>query len=106
MAAEMARYDRMCLAITECHEIDEAKDLHRTQAGLARAKAGGKILGRRPKTTEQQRIEIKRRCASGESISALARNFDVSRATVLSIVREPPRSAECMPPPMPMPTAT
>ena len=59
----------------------------RTHAGLAREKAEGKVLGRRPKTNEQQRLEMKRRCMAGETISALARDYKASRATVLSVVR-------------------
>lgn len=68
-------------------DMERSLLVERTQAGLARAKAEGKILGRRPKTTEQQRIEMKRKCTAGETISALARDYKVSRATVLSIVR-------------------
>ncbi len=68
-------------------DMERSLLVERTQAGLARAKAEGKVLGRRPKTNEQQRIEMRRRCAEGETISALARNFQISRATVLSVVR-------------------
>lgn len=68
---------------------DMERDLliERTQAGLARAKAEGVKLGRRWKTTEAQREEIRRRHASGETVSSVARDFGISRGTVLNVVR-------------------
>lgn len=58
----------------------------RTQAGLARAKSEGKTLGRPPKTMAEQRTDIIAKYATGESVSALARDYSVSRANILSIV--------------------
>lgn len=68
---------------------DMERDLliERTQAGLARAKAEGKALGRRWKTTEAQRAEIRLRYAGGESVSSLARAYGISRGSVLNVVR-------------------
>lgn len=60
--------------------------VERTQAGLARAKAEGKTLGRPPKTTVEQREEMTAKYSCGESVSALARLYGVSRASVLSVV--------------------
>jgi DNA invertase Pin-like site-specific DNA recombinase len=60
--------------------------VERTQSGLARAKAEGKTLGRPSKTTPEQREEIKAGYAAGETVSALARQYDVSRASILSVV--------------------
>lgn len=57
-----------------------------TQSGLARAKNEGKVLGRPAKTTEAQRVEIVARYTGGESISALARLYSVSRANILAVV--------------------
>jgi DNA invertase Pin-like site-specific DNA recombinase len=65
---------------------------------LARARAEGKQLGRRPKTTEEQRQAIKARLAAGESVSALAREFNVSRATVIGIREQGSKS-------LPLPSA-
>lgn len=59
--------------------------IERTQAGLARAKAEGKILGRKPKTTEDQRIIIRDQLNSGVSVSQVARDYGISRAAVISI---------------------
>lgn len=59
--------------------------IERVQAGLARAKSEGKTLGRRPKTTTEQRQQIRERLAQGATVSAVARDFKISRATILSI---------------------
>ncbi len=65
------------------------KDLlvERTQAGLARAKAQGKVLGRPTKTSLSQRKEIGVALAAGESVSSLARRFAISRASVHNAVK-------------------
>jgi DNA invertase Pin-like site-specific DNA recombinase len=60
--------------------------VERTQAGLARAKSEGKALGRPSKTTPEQRTDIIARYREGESVSALARDYEVSRASILGIV--------------------
>ena len=62
--------------------------IERTQAGLMRAKAEGKKLGRPSKTTPEQKAEIVLRRSNGETISQLARNFGVSRATILAIASD------------------
>ena len=59
--------------------------IERTQAGLARAKAEGKTLGRKPKTTEDQRVIIREQLNSGVSVSQVARDYGISRAAVISI---------------------
>ncbi len=61
--------------------------VERTQAGLARAKAEGKTLGRAAKTTSEQRKAMLATYQRKESVSALARLYGVSRATVLSMVQ-------------------
>lgn len=70
-------------------EMERDLLIERTHAGLARAKAEGKTLGRTPKTTPEQRGAMKAAYndGKGESVSALAREYEVSRATVLSIVK-------------------
>ncbi len=59
--------------------------VERTQAGLARAKAEGKRLGRPCKTSEAQRLEIRDLLAQGKSVSEVARTYGVSRANVIGI---------------------
>lgn len=61
--------------------------VERTQAGLARAKNEGKILGRPSKTTAEQRAEIVAKYAAGEFISALARQYAVSLANISGVVK-------------------
>ena len=59
--------------------------IERTQAGLARAKAEGKRLGRPTKTTEKDREEIRKAIQQGQTISEIARNYSISRALVHNI---------------------
>ncbi|OBX19599.1 resolvase [Erythrobacter sp. QSSC1-22B] len=56
--------------------------VERTQAGLHRAKAEGKMLGRPPTLTTEQQDEIVRRRLEGYSLGALAKEFGVSRAAI------------------------
>jgi putative DNA-invertase from lambdoid prophage Rac len=66
-------------------EMERDMLVERTQAGLARAKAEGKQLGRPTKTSENDRVTIKNRLKAGDTVSQVARDFDISRATVISI---------------------
>jgi putative DNA-invertase from lambdoid prophage Rac len=66
-------------------EMERSLIVERTQAGLARAKAEGKKLGRSSKTTDEQKAEIKTRLSAGESVSSVAHVYNVSRATVVAI---------------------
>uniref|UniRef100_Q479V0 Resolvase, N-terminal n=1 Tax=Dechloromonas aromatica (strain RCB) TaxID=159087 RepID=Q479V0_DECAR len=66
-------------------EMERDLLVERTQAGLARARVEGKTLGRPSKTTQDERTEIRRRMGAGESVSALARSYRVSRATICAI---------------------
>ncbi len=73
-------------------EMERDLLIERTQAGLARAKSEGKTLGRPSKTTPEQRTEIRRRLSCGESVSALARDYGVSRANIIGVRAETDRS--------------
>lgn len=66
-------------------DFERSLIIERTQAGLARAKAEGKTLGRPSRTTEKDRQLIRERLAAGESVSELARVYGISRATVISV---------------------
>lgn len=66
-------------------EMERDLLIERTRAGLARARSEGKVVGRPCKTSAQQRSEIVRRLAGGESVSALARAYGISRATVAAV---------------------
>jgi putative DNA-invertase from lambdoid prophage Rac len=67
-------------------EMERDLLVERTQSGLARAKAEGKALGRPSSTTPEQRATIAKRHKAGVSISALAREHGLSRASVMRIV--------------------
>jgi putative DNA-invertase from lambdoid prophage Rac len=68
-------------------EMERDLLVERTQSGLARAKAEGKTLGRPTSTTDEQRAAMTRQHQAGESISALARTFGISRASVMRVVK-------------------
>jgi len=68
-------------------EMERDLIVERTQAGLARARAEGKTLGRPTKTTPEQRKAMAQGYANNQSVSALAKLFGVSRSTVLTIVK-------------------
>jgi len=59
--------------------------VERTQAGLSRAKSEGKTLGRPSSLTEDQRRDIERQLRAGVTVSALAREFNTSRQTIMRL---------------------
>lgn len=56
--------------------------IERTQAGLSRAKAEGKVLGRPAALDAQQRHTIRQRRLGGASLGVLAKEYKVSRAAI------------------------
>lgn len=56
--------------------------IERTQSGLARAKAAGKVLGRPQSLTADQQQDIIARRGQGVSLGVLAKEFNVSRAAI------------------------
>jgi putative DNA-invertase from lambdoid prophage Rac len=77
----------MLTMLSAVAEMERDLLIERTQAGLARAKAEGKTLGRPAKTNDEQREQIRTDYAVGVSVSELARRFAVSRANILGIVK-------------------
>lgn len=59
--------------------------IERTNAGIARAKAEGKAMGRPAALTEHQRAEVLRELADGKSVAALARHYGTSRQTIMRV---------------------
>ena len=59
--------------------------IERTQAGLTRAKAEGKTLGRPAALSDAQRAEVRAGRAAGASLGALAKQYGVSRAAIQRI---------------------
>jgi putative DNA-invertase from lambdoid prophage Rac len=74
----------MLLAVAE---MERDLLVERTQSGLACARAEGRTLGRPRKTNQEQRAAMIEAHQRGSSISALARLYAVSRATVLATVK-------------------
>jgi putative DNA-invertase from lambdoid prophage Rac len=68
-------------------EMERDLLVERTQSGLARAKEEGKTLGRPASTNDEQRAAMVARFSAGESISALSREYAVSRASVMRVVK-------------------
>ncbi len=65
-------------------EMERDLLIERTRAGVARARAEGKQIGRPSKTTHTQRDQIRALLAQGSSVSSLARQFGISRAAVIA----------------------
>ena len=63
-------------------EFERSMILERQREGIAIAKAAGKYKGRQPALTAAQAEELRQRLAAGEGVSALAREFGVTRQTV------------------------
>ncbi len=76
----------MLTMLSAVAELERDLLIERTQAGLERAKTQGKKLGRRPSLSETDRIAVREQGATGVSVSKLARDYGVSRATILRAV--------------------
>lgn len=61
--------------------------IERTQAGLRRARASGKALGRPSALSATQRAEIRERRSAGVSLGVLAKQYGVSRAAIQRVER-------------------
>ena len=59
--------------------------VERTQAGLRRARAEGKRIGRPASLSPERRAEAAQRLAEGESVSAVARALGTSRQTIMRV---------------------
>jgi DNA invertase Pin-like site-specific DNA recombinase len=59
----------------------------RQAEGIAKAKAKGKYKGRKPKLSEEQMSEIRRRNDAGEGKKALAEEFGISRQTLYRLLK-------------------
>jgi len=63
--------------------------IERTQAGLSRAKAQGKRLGRPSSLTADQQEVARKRRNEGASLGELAKEFGVSRSAIQRLERGP-----------------
>jgi DNA invertase Pin-like site-specific DNA recombinase len=63
-------------------EFERHLILSRTAEGRTRAQANGVRFGRKPSLTAYQRAEALRRRAAGETLTEIARSFNVSHMTI------------------------
>lgn len=68
-------------------EFERAMIRERTSAGLAAARARGRVGGRRPKLDRHQRAEALSMLRGGRTAADVARTFGVHRSTVARLVR-------------------
>lgn len=71
--------------ISAVAEFERDLLVERTQAGLARAKSEGKVLGRPRALTDAQQADALHRLAGGDAVAAVARALKTSRATVMRV---------------------
>jgi putative DNA-invertase from lambdoid prophage Rac len=71
--------------LTAVAEFERDLLIERTHAGIARARAEGKVMGRPPALTKEQQAEAMQRLAKGESVSQLARDYDTTRQSIMRV---------------------
>lgn len=71
--------------ISAVAEFERDLLLERTHAGIARARASGKRFGRPPALNADQKQAVLARIDAGASISAIARDFNTTRQTILRV---------------------
>lgn len=59
--------------------------IERTQAGIARARAEGKSMGRPCALSKSQQDEVRQQLSEGASVASLARRYSTSRQTIMRI---------------------
>lgn len=63
-------------------EFEKGLLIERTQAGLARAKANGKRLGRPPALSAEDLTNVRAALDEGVSLGVLAKRYGVSRSAI------------------------
>jgi len=71
--------------------------IERTQSGLARAKSQGKTLGRPQSLSEAAAKAVMARLAQGETVAALAREYCISRQSIMRIRQARAEAVETQP---------
>ena len=80
--------DELLIAVVSwIADFERRRRVERVNAGLARARAAGVILGRKPVTKETQRRQMREWADQGKSLSTIALNFAVSKATAGRIIQ-------------------
>ena len=70
-----------------CAVAEFERDLliERTQSGLARVKAAGKVLGRKPSLSDDQQQDVLKKLAAGVSVAQVARDMKTTRQTIMRV---------------------
>lgn len=71
--------------ISAVAEFERDLLIERTHAGIARAKSAGKRFGRPPTLNDEQKQAVIECLKNGSSISAIAREFNTTRQTILRV---------------------
>lgn len=71
--------------ISAVAEFERDLLIERTHSGTARAKAAGKRFGYPSALNEEQQLTVIDRINAGISISAIAREFNTTRQTILRV---------------------
>jgi IS30 family transposase len=66
-------------------ELERDLLVERTNAGIARAKAEGKHVGRPFALSDKQRAQVQQALAAGVPIAQIARDQDTSRQTIMRV---------------------
>lgn len=75
----------MVKVLSAVADFERSLIIEHVQADLARAKAENKKLGRPSKTSASDQQEIIKKLAQGVTVSQLARDYAISRASVIKI---------------------
>jgi len=70
-----------------CAVAEFERDLliERTNSGIERAKSEGKLMGRKHSLSVEQRAEVQRRLAAGESVRSIAGEYGTTRQTIMRV---------------------
>ena len=71
--------------LTAVAEFERDLLIERTHAGIARARAEGKVMGRPPALTKERQAEVMQRLAMGVSVAQLARDYGTTRQSIMRI---------------------
>lgn len=71
--------------LTAVAEFERDLLIERTHAGMARARAEGKVMGRPPALTKKRQAEVMQRLAMGVSVAQLARDYGTTRQSIMRI---------------------
>ncbi|BBG61872.1 recombinase family protein [Providencia rustigianii] len=83
--------------ISAVAEFERDLLIERTHAGIARAKREGKRFGRPPILNDEQKQIVREHIQAGISISAIAREFNTTRQTILRVKENKTKSLNLLP---------